>query len=85
MEAGLKLDPQAAACKVCSQTIHQAEVLKVGTLDVGSQPFAPEGEAGIGSSLLVVWHCAGSGVYGEGVSKSFLPISMWLFCHSAYV
>lgn len=48
MEAGLKLHPQETACKIRSQTIHQAELLKVGTLDVESQPFVPEGEVVIG-------------------------------------
>lgn len=29
--------------------------------------------------LLVVWHCARGGVYGESVSQPFLLVSMWEF------
>lgn len=48
MEAGLELHPQATACKTCRQAIHQADLLKAGTLDVGSQPSIPEGEVATG-------------------------------------
>ena len=52
MEAGLKPHPQATACKICSQTIHQAELLKAGTLDGEPQPFIPEGEVIVGEFAL---------------------------------
>lgn len=73
MEAGLKLHPQATAYKIGRQTIHQAELLKAGTLDVGSQPFVPEGEVATGEFLLVVWHCAGSGIHLEVCLSFFYP------------
>ena len=59
----------------------QVGVLKVGVLDVGFKPFAPQGKAGSGSSLLIIWHLAWVVVYRESVSQSFLPISMWVFSH----
>lgn len=45
-------------------------VLRVGTVDEGPKPFAPQGKAGEWGCLP---HCAGGGVYGESVPQSFLP------------
>ena len=42
-------------------------------------------KVGVGSSLLIVWLCAGDGAYGKGVSQPFLYILMWViwvFSHS---
>lgn len=48
--------------------------LIVGTLDMGSKPFGPQGESGSGSSLLTVRHCARGGAHGESVSQP-----LWVF------
>lgn len=60
-------------------------VLKFGALDVEVKPFAPQGEGGVGDSLLTVWHCGRGGDYDESVSQPFLPVSTWVFLHLSRV
>lgn len=43
--------------------------LKAGTLDVGSQPFAPWGESGSWEFSSNGRHCAEGGAHGESVSQ----------------
>lgn len=56
--------------------------LKIGDVNVRSNPLLPRKELEFESSLLIVWLCARGDVYGESVSQLFLPISMWVFFHS---
>ena len=44
--------------------------LKIGVLNVGFKLSVSQGEARSLRSLLGVWHCAKSGVYGDCVSAS---------------
>lgn len=52
------------------------EVLKDGMPDEESKPSAPEGEAGVVSSLLVVCYHVGGGVYEKVMSHPLLHSSM---------
>lgn len=52
-------------------------VLKVGVPDVGHEPFPPQGEALILSSLPTVGPCAQGWAYGKIVSQLFLLTFMW--------
>lgn len=54
-------------------------ILKVGWLDILSILFASHAEAMSCELLLVVWCCAGHGVYGESAYQPFLPFQCGYF------
>lgn len=58
------------------EVVSQVPVLKVWVTDVGYKHFAPQGEALL-SSLPVVGHSTGGGVYGKIVLQPLLPVSVW--------
>ena len=56
-------------------------VLKTVVLDVGLEPFTPQGEA-LGSEFpLIVGRCTRGGVYGEIMSHLILSASVWFSSH----
>lgn len=66
--------------------VSEVEVLKVGALDVRFKPFTFQGEDGSLSSLPIVCHHAGGGVYHKIIlSQPLLLILMWVFFLSRHV
>lgn len=57
---------------------HLRWVLKARALDTGANPLFYRRTMGSGVPLLIVWWCAGNGVYGETMSHTVLPVSMGL-------
>ena len=60
----------------------QVGTIKVGVTDAQPEPFILRETLGVGSSLLVVWRCAGARVYGTSMSLPFQSILKWIFCPS---
>lgn len=63
----------------------QVGTIKVGVTDAQPEPFILRETLGVGSSLLIVWRCAGARVYGTSMSLPFQPILKWIFCPSPVV
>lgn len=51
----------------------------------GSNPSIIREKVGVQHSLLIEWCCARDGIYGDNVSRPFLPVSVWVFFHSSNV
>lgn len=61
----INTSPAGFQSQVLRGPIPQVRVLKVGMLDVGYKPFAPQEE--VGGFLLIIWCCVRGGLYGQCV------------------